>query len=129
MRKGQKRDFARQLRSRMTDAELRLWRELKRKQIGGMRFRRQCPIGPYIVDFVCLSAGVVIEIDGGQHAESVSDAVRDTELSSRGFRILRFWNNEVLENIEGVCDMIVRYADALHPHPDLPPHAGEGEKQ
>jgi very-short-patch-repair endonuclease len=77
---------------------------------------------------VCLSASIVIEIDGGQHAGSAYDATRDAELNGRGFRVLRFWNNEVLDNTEGVCEMILRHASDLRPHPDLPPHAGEGDK-
>ncbi len=128
MREGQKRDFARQLRGRMTDAELRLWRKLQRRQLAGMKFRRQCPIDGYIVDFACLSERIVIEVDGGQHHGSAYDAVRDACLHGHGFRILRFWNNEVIENIEGVCEMILQHACGSGPHPGLPPHAGEGEK-
>jgi very-short-patch-repair endonuclease len=91
----------------MTDAEFELWKHLKNKQLG-VRFRRQSPIGNYIVDFVSFEAKLVIEVDGGQHAESTKDGSRDKYLKSQGFRVLRFWNNEVLGNIEGVLDKIGR---------------------
>lgn len=128
MREGQKRDFARVLRANMTDAETELWKHVRRKQLLGYKFRRQHPIGPYIVDFVCLPQSLVIEIDGGQHADSEYDRFRKQGLARRGFRILRFWNNEVLGNIEGVCEMILRHLGDSGPHPGLPPHAGEGDK-
>ena len=127
MREGQKRDFARRLRRDMTDVERALWRCLRRRQLDGHRFRRQNPIGPYIVDFVCIEQRLVIEVDGGQHADSAWDRVRDACLRSRGFRVLRFWNNEVLEQIEGVCGMILESLSKA-PHPGLPPQAGEGEQ-
>lgn len=80
----------------------------------------------HIVDFVCLERKLVIEVDGGQHQASASDRCRDASLQGLGFDVLRFWNNEVLGNIEGVCDVILRHVIDTHPHPDLPPHAGEG---
>ena len=110
MRQGAKRDLARRLRQAMTDAERALWRHLRMRQIAGARFRRQHPIGPYVVDFVCLDPRVVIEVDGGQHAESRSDAARDAFLRTHGYRVLRFWNHEVLGNPEGVW---LRIAQAL----------------
>jgi very-short-patch-repair endonuclease len=126
MRKGQKRDFARALRRNMTDAETALWQRLRRRQLQGHRFRRQCPIGPWIADFACLERRLVVEVDGGQHAGSQRDADREAWLHRQGFVVLRFWNNEVLEHIEGVCDMIL---DSLskHPCPDAASHAGEGQ--
>ncbi|MEN4904766.1 endonuclease domain-containing protein [Luteimonas sp. TWI1416] len=102
MRQGAKRDLARRLRQTMTDAERALWRHLRMRQMAGARFRRQHPIGPYVVDFVCLAQGLVIEVDGGQHAESTSDAARDAFLRAQGYRVLRFWNHDVLGNPEGV---------------------------
>ena len=94
--------FAKQLRKRPTDAENLLWRHLQRRQIEGFKFRRQQPIGNYIVDFVCLTKKIVIEIDGGQHAvDKETDRIRDAWLRANGFSILRFWNTELFENLEG----------------------------
>lgn len=94
---------ARELRANMTDAERRLWSKLRRKQINGHRFRRQVPIGPYIVDFACLASRLLIEVDGGQHGVDVERDIRRTAwLESQNFRVLRFWNSDVLGNIEGV---------------------------
>ena len=93
---------ARQLRKNMTDAERALWRLLRQRQVNGLRFRRQVPIDHYIVDFACLEARLVIEVDGGQPFESQADKTRDAYLRSQGFRVLRFWNNDVLSNQDGV---------------------------
>jgi very-short-patch-repair endonuclease len=100
---------ARALRKRSTDAEKLLWRYLRAKQLGKVKFRRQQPIGQYIVDFVCFSHKLVIELDGGQHAqpnEQVNDQQRDAWLKAQGFKVVRFWNSDVLSNIEGVMEMI-----------------------
>ena len=97
---------ARQLRSNPTEAEKRLWSKLRLKQAGGHRFRRQVPIGPYVVDFACLARRLIIEVDGGQHSESAIDGIRDQRLAEDGYRVLRFWNNEVLGNLEGVLATI-----------------------
>ena len=95
--------FARELRKRLTDAEQRLWTRLRQKQLDGFRFRRQQPIGPYIVDFFCPEVSLILEIDGGQHASTeVRDASRTDWLEARGYRVMRFWNNDVLGNTEGV---------------------------
>src|SRR5207245_1912725 len=97
----------RRLRTEMTDAELRLWMRLRCQQIDGYRFRRQVPMGPYIVDLVCLGARLVIEIDGGQHAQVVErDNRRTAWLASRGFKVLRFWNNDVLLQTDSVLESI-----------------------
>ena len=104
-----KREFARRLRRDMTEVEDRLWRELRGRRLDRIKFRRQVPIGPYIADFVCLDAHLVVEIDGSQHAELDHDAVRDAELKRRGFRVLRFWNDDVLKDIDGVCGTIIAY--------------------
>jgi very-short-patch-repair endonuclease len=99
--------FSRTLRKRQTDAENLLWRHLRGKQLEGLKFRRQHPIGKYIADFVCLEKQLVLEIDGGQHSlEKDKDNERDDWLMSEGYRILRFWNNEVLENLQGVLETI-----------------------
>ncbi len=98
---------ARRLRTEMTDAELRLWMRLRCEQIDGYCFRRQVPMGPYVVDLVCLKARLVIEIDGGQHAQLVErDDRRTAWLASRGFKVLRFWNNDVLQQTDGVVESI-----------------------
>jgi len=102
----------------MTDAELKIWQRLRAHRFQGLSFRRQLPVGPYIVDFVCLEARLIIEIDGGQHESSqvLYDAKRDAWLRAEGFRILRFWNNDVLKNLDGVLE---RVAEALRE--PLPP--------
>jgi very-short-patch-repair endonuclease len=97
--------LAKNLRKRSTDAERHLWKHLRTKQIEGLKFRRQEPIGSYIVDFVCFDKRVIIEADGGQHSVE-TDANRDAWLSSQGFKVLRFWNHDVLMNIEGVLEVI-----------------------
>ncbi len=98
---------ARRLRTYPTEAEKRLWTVLRRQQVEGHRFRRQAPIGRYIVDFVCLRRRLVVEVDGGQHASRVqADTARTAWLESQGFRVLRFWNNNVLGNTNGVVEAI-----------------------
>ena len=100
---------ARRLRRNGTDAERALWRYSRNRTASGAKFRRQQPIGPYIVDFVCFEARLVIEIDGGQHAvHAGQDAVRTAYLERHSFRVIRFWNNDVLSNTEGVFDVIAR---------------------
>ncbi|MBI3919671.1 MAG: endonuclease domain-containing protein [Betaproteobacteria bacterium] len=97
----------RRLRKNMTDAEQRLWRSLQRKQMDGFKFRRQHPFGDYIIDFVCLTAMLAVEVDGGQHGErKLEDAARTECLERAGFRVLRFWNNEVLRDTEAVTEAI-----------------------
>ena len=99
---------AQQLRTTPTEGEIRLWSRLRGKQIEGFRFRRQQPVGPYVVDFFCPSAKLVIEVDGGQHGERArQDAARSRWIEGRGYRVLRFWNNEVLANTEGVVAAIL----------------------
>ncbi len=109
MKKGREAVLARQLRLRATDAEKALWTKLRRKQLEGVKFRRQQPLGPYIVDLVSLDRKLIIEIDGGQHDQQeikIGDEERTNWLKEKGYRILRFWNNEVLENIDGVLERI-----------------------
>ena len=101
---------ARQLRRNATDAEIALWRLLRASSLVGIKFRRQQPIGPYIADFVSFSHRLIIECDGGQHAESSTDGARDRWFAEQGFRTLRFWNHEILTNREGVIRLIL---DAL----------------
>jgi len=95
---------ARTLRRNSTDAELRLWSRLRGRQLHGARFRRQQPIGPYIVDFYCAEANLIIEVDGGQHADD--GPARTQWLEHKGYRVVRFWNNDVLANTDGVMEFI-----------------------
>ncbi len=94
---------AKDLRRNMTDAEQALWRILRNRQFAHTKFRRQVPIGPYIADFACYDARLIVEADGGQHSESAGDTKRDAWFASEGFRTLRFWNNDILKNPEGVA--------------------------
>ena len=106
---------ARHLRKNPTDAEQKLWSRLRRKQLHGYRFRRQRSIGPYIVDFVCLEVSLIIEVDGGQHAEQVAkDEARARFLEKEGYRVIRFWNNDVLANTDGVLEAILHDLQILH---------------
>ena len=95
----------------MTDAEDKLWQELRGQRLDKIKLRRQVPIGPFVADFACLEALLIVELDGSQHADSPHDAVRDAELNRRGFRILRFWNDDVLKDIDGVCNTIIAYVN------------------
>ena len=103
--------FARRLRREQTNVERKLWYKLRDRRIDGFKFRRQQPIGPYIVDFVCFETKLVVELDGGQHADdknAAADAVRTAFLKSQGFRVLRFWNLDLIESFDGVLDRIWR---------------------
>ncbi|WP_200872709.1 endonuclease domain-containing protein [Polycyclovorans algicola] len=108
----------------MTDAERRLWMRLRGSRLNGCKFRRQQPLGPFIVDFVCLEQRLVIEVDGGQHAASTEDAARDGWLSANNFRVLRFWNNEVLTETESVLERI--FAELNHAAPSPQPLSRKG---
>jgi very-short-patch-repair endonuclease len=101
---------ARRLRKALPPSEQRLWHFVRRKQLGGFRFRRQHTIGDYVVDFACLEAGIVIELDGSQHGEDeaiLKDQERDLMLNKEGYEVIRIWNYEVMENIEGVLEGIL----------------------
>ncbi len=100
--------FAKQLRRNMTNAELLLWRYLRGHRLGGAKFKRQQPLGKYIVDFVCFEAKLVIELDGGQHFDSAQDRLRDDWLRGQGYEVLRFWNNDVLGQTELVLERILQ---------------------
>jgi very-short-patch-repair endonuclease len=122
---------ARQLRARMTDAERKLWFALKDRRFAAFKFRRQVPIGPYIADFLCFESRLILEVDGGQHAESVRDVERDNWLVRNEFRVLRYWNNDVLQNLEGVLTNLAEQLDRT-PHPssrlrETPPSPARGE--
>jgi very-short-patch-repair endonuclease len=116
----------------MTDAERRLWYRLRAHRLDRMKFKRQVPVGPYIVDFANLTAKVVIEVDGGQHADNLRDEDRDRYLIARGFSVLRFWNNDVLRSTGEVLKIIVGEVNARTPSPGSalraePPSPRRGE--
>jgi very-short-patch-repair endonuclease len=117
---GGKTNRARALRRNATRAELLVWNKLRARQLGGFKFVRQEPIGNYVVDFVCRECRLVIEVDGGQHAASQADLERDRSLCAYNYRVLRFWNNDVLSNTAGVLETIMAHLlAAAPPHPDL----------
>ncbi len=119
--------LAKKLRKEMTDAERTLWTRLRGKRFLGNKFRRQHPLGPFIVDFVCLNHGLVIEVDGGHHNDTLEyDLQRTQWLESKGFKILRFWNHEVLKCPAAVLG---RIHQALSPHLSPPPQSGGGNRR
>jgi len=109
------------MRALPTEAERTLWQYLRHGQLGGWKFRRQHPIPPYILDFACLDVCVAIEVDGGQHADSSYDMARDRHLRLHGWRVLRFWNNDVLTNPEGVAEKILRALGGAKHGEGIPP--------
>jgi very-short-patch-repair endonuclease len=127
--------FARKLRNEPTDAERKLWQLLRGRQLEGFRFRRQVPIGPYIVDFLCPQLKLVVEIDGGQHVEQVDyDSRRSNYLAAVGYQVVRFWNHDVLLHPELVADEILRIVARIKSTtpPQPSPSAarkGRGQKQ
>jgi len=120
----------RALRNNMSDAEQALWHLLRCRQISGLKFRRQHPFGDYILDFVCLENKLVIEVDGGQHGRQAEyDENRTQKLQMAGFRVLRFWNNDVLKEIESVREKIWLVVEELQSHPPPnPPLEGGGDE-
>jgi very-short-patch-repair endonuclease len=115
--------LARMLRKQSTDAERLFWSRVRGHRLNGYKFKRQHPIGCYIVDFVCIEVRLVVELDGGQHAKSNADKTRDAQLRNQGYRVLRFWNNDVLSNIDGVVEQLI---ENLRPSPLPSPKTGEG---
>jgi very-short-patch-repair endonuclease len=102
-------EFARRLRQSSPDAERRFWLHIRNRRLAGYKFCRQLPIGPYVVDFVCKSARLIVELDGGQHAEQRRyDDRRDRFLSKLGYRVVRVWNSDVFENLDGVLSAVLR---------------------
>jgi very-short-patch-repair endonuclease len=118
--------LAKRMRREPTDAERKLWSILRAKRLAGWKFKRQEQIDRYIVDFVCFKARLIIEADGSQHAESEADAVRDAYLTGQGFRLLRFWNNDILTNSDGVATAILAALETPLPDP-LPQGERESE--
>ncbi|MCX7320924.1 MAG: endonuclease domain-containing protein [Hyphomicrobiales bacterium] len=131
----QKRAFAKSLRTNATEAEKTLWRLLRSRRLTNLKFRRQVPLGPWIVDFVSFGQRLIIEADGSQHAENTRDEQRDSDLQKRGFRVLRFWNNDILQRSESVLEAILDAASG-NPSPVCAPRGahppsparGEGSK-
>jgi lysyl-tRNA synthetase class 2 len=112
--------IARELRRNQTDAERKLWFRLRDRRLAGLKFRRQMPLCGYVVDFCCESARLIIEVDGGQHVGTADeDLNRTMDLEAMGYLVLRFWNNDVLKNTDGVVESIL---DAFHKLPSVPPH-------
>ena len=125
--KGQTNSFVlknklqRSLRRNMTDAERALWGRLRSCQVKGYKFRRQHPFSDFILDFVCLEAKLAVEVDGGQHNDSAKDALRDQAMFNAGFRVMRFWNNHVLNELDAVVEAIWLEIERLTPPPS--PHS------
>ena len=121
---------AQRLRREMTHAERKLWSALRNRQLQGAKFRRQQPIGPFIADFVRQEHRLIVEADGGQHADNITDQRRTAFLQDKGYRVLRFWNNDILSNLDGVAQLIAATLAAPHPAqaaPESPsPSRGEG---
>jgi len=125
------RDFARHLRQRQTDAENRIWYHLRGRRLCGLRFRRQHPVASYFADFACTELGLIVELDGGQHASrhgQWSDCVRTDVLAAHGFDVLRFWDNDVLINTSGVLTVIARRARQLQREQEMSPAACAGSR-
>src|SRR5687767_8245005 len=114
------------LRTFMTDVEWKLWRALRSRGVGA-KFRRQIPLGRFVVDFVCFESKLVVEVDGGQHADNRRDADRDRYFVEQGYRVLRFWNTDVLKNLEGVLIRIAEYTDPSPGSLRSPPSPSRGE--
>jgi very-short-patch-repair endonuclease len=120
---------AQRLRRNATEAEKRLWIHLSRRQLGRFKFSRQMPVGPFICDFLCREAKLVVEVDGGQHsAQHAADEARTRFLTREGYRVIRFWNNDVLENTDGVLANLLEAMRLCQPHPRPLPRAG-GEQE
>ena len=117
--------IAQELRNNPTEAEKYLWHILRGKSMG-VKFRRQAVIGRYVVDFVCFEKNLVIEVDGGQHNQNQKDIRRDAWLNGQGFDVLRFWNNDVLGNLDGVFEVIEARLNSPTPAPPHAKCAGEG---
>ena len=119
---GRTNPHARRLRRDATDVEQRFWLAVRDRRLGGFKFRRQVTIGPFVADFACIERRLIVELDGGQHDQE-ADAARTTYLEGLGWRVVRFWNNDVVENWEGVLQVVLVELNKS-PHPL--PHAGEG---
>jgi very-short-patch-repair endonuclease len=119
---------ARRLRSNQTDAERILWLRLRDRRLNGLKFRRQVPIDRYVVDFFCADAHLVIEVDGGQHA-TADETTRTKVLEAMGYLVVRFWNNDVHDNVDGVLESILSVLDRSEPPHPTPLPSGERENK
>jgi very-short-patch-repair endonuclease len=119
-------NFAKKLRTNQTDAELRVWQALRAGRLMNYKFKRQVPIAEFITDFVCFEQKLIIEIDGGQHLGSTQDAFRDAKLKAMGFRVIRFWNNDVMQNLEGILMVVLQQLQTSTP---LPSPLPQGERE
>ena len=125
--KEQKRtERARSLRRALTPAELMLWTRIRARQLGGFKFVRQEPIDRYFADFVCRERRLIVELDGGQHSERLEDRQRDSRLRALGYRVIRIWNNDVSENLDGVLQRLLSELEKSPLTPTLSPQAGRG---
>jgi very-short-patch-repair endonuclease len=113
---------AQELRNAATNPERRLWGHFSNRQFGGWKFSRQMPVGHYICDFLCREARLIVEVDGGQHCESERDAHRTAFLEAEGFRVVRFWNSDVLERMEGVLIQLAAVLDEIQKSPPPAPY-------
>lgn len=125
--------IAKTLRKRQTDSETKLWYQLRDRRLENTKFRRQYPIKNYVVDFICTDKMLIIELDGGQHADNKKDVLRDNWLKSEGYRILRFWNSDVLQNMEAVLQVIMDTLNdttsGFYPHPVPLPERERGKQE
>jgi very-short-patch-repair endonuclease len=115
---------AQQLRNSATPAERLLWSHLSKRQLDGWKFSRQMPIGPFICDFLCRELDLIVEVDGGQHCENPRDEARTAYLEGEGFQVVRYWNNDVRDNLEGVLESL---RSVIRAHPLPPPASGRGK--
>ncbi|HEY0027941.1 MAG TPA: DUF559 domain-containing protein [Allosphingosinicella sp.] len=118
---------ASRLRREMTDAERALWNEVRGRRLAGYKFKSQWTLGAHVADFCCWERRLIVEVDGGQHGEE-KDAARTAALEAMGYRVIRFWNNDVLTNMDGVLQTLLAALES-HPHPGPLPQAGEGEEE
>ncbi|MEQ1688394.1 MAG: endonuclease domain-containing protein [Sphingopyxis sp.] len=111
------------MRGQSTEAEKRLWLVFRSRQFMGLKFRRQCSIGGYFADFACVELKIIVEADGGQHSECAADADRTSRLQAAGYEVIRYWNNDIFENMEGVLedlrDRVSAITSGKSPHPTL----------
>ncbi|MDO8788381.1 MAG: DUF559 domain-containing protein [Sulfuritalea sp.] len=122
----EQRKFAKHLRRHMTESENRLWRYLRAHRLNGEKFRRQQPIDPFVVDFVHFGARLIVEADGGQHNGAPHDERRDAWLRAQGFKVMRFWNNEITSNLDDVLATVMAAVTESSPLPCPSPARGEG---
>ena len=126
MKRGALKARTRELRRTNTQVEARIWEALRNRKLGGWKWKRQVPRGSYIVDFPCVEANLIVELDGGQHAEQVAyDTRRTSYLEGLGYRVLRVWNHSVIEDASGVCDTILAACGGEAPHLTSPRERGE----